>query len=421
MVSDLDDLVEQLAARLGRSVAIDDAQLRLLSYSRHYETPDRARLDALIARRAPAALAEYARLQRIHQWRSPGVLRANPDVGLDRDRIGVPLRSERAFLGYLWVVVDDDPLSDGERELVDRAAQAALELLERRARETSNEARELARLVDDLLTGPPATRERALVELVERRVFADVGRLAVLAFDSGNDPPSRTQRDTWFEAITASHRGPILVCSRGRHAVVGLLSDSPDREATEIGTRTADAARRSRSAATRIAVGVGATVEDLSQAASAAHQALVAARMARVRGVDVVSWSDSPVDALIGALTSGSIPSVLVPEMATRIDGRPSREIDTVRLFFESGGNADAAADALHIHRATVYYRLQRFAAGIGASLADPETRLFVELWLRARVAIDDARDSGGEREPGNEGRVGQSGPVGTEGADRVP
>jgi DNA-binding PucR family transcriptional regulator len=54
----------------------------------------------------------------------------------------------------------------------------------------------------------------------------------------------------------------------------------------------------------------------------------------------------------------------------------------TVRAYLDHGGNGPAAAEVLHIHRTTLYYRLGRVRDLTGLDLDDGRTRLALHLGL---------------------------------------
>lgn len=58
--------------------------------------------------------------------------------------------------------------------------------------------------------------------------------------------------------------------------------------------------------------------------------------------------------------------------------------LPTVRTFIEHGGRLRETAAALFVHRNTLAYRLERAAETLGADLKEPDTRLAIELALRA-------------------------------------
>jgi hypothetical protein len=62
---------------------------------------------------------------------------------------------------------------------------------------------------------------------------------------------------------------------------------------------------------------------------------------------------------------------------------------ETLHAWFASQGSADAAADALHVHRNTLRYRLRTFAEASGLSLDRPEDTFTVWWALRRLDQID--------------------------------
>ena len=59
----------------------------------------------------------------------------------------------------------------------------------------------------------------------------------------------------------------------------------------------------------------------------------------------------------------------------------------TLETYLDLGGDVQATAARLNLHRSSLYYRLDRTAALLGADLADGRTRLALHLALKARRA----------------------------------
>ncbi|MBV8951450.1 MAG: helix-turn-helix domain-containing protein, partial [Actinobacteria bacterium] len=62
---------------------------------------------------------------------------------------------------------------------------------------------------------------------------------------------------------------------------------------------------------------------------------------------------------------------------------RRSDLVLTLSRYLESGGNYEAAAAELSMHRSTVKYRVQRIKEISGHDLADPDTRFNLQLATR--------------------------------------
>jgi DNA-binding PucR family transcriptional regulator len=62
--------------------------------------------------------------------------------------------------------------------------------------------------------------------------------------------------------------------------------------------------------------------------------------------------------------------------------------VETLGRYLELGGNYDATARDLSVHRSTLKYRLQRIREISGLDLGDPDTRFHLQLATRARQTL---------------------------------
>ncbi len=62
--------------------------------------------------------------------------------------------------------------------------------------------------------------------------------------------------------------------------------------------------------------------------------------------------------------------------------------IKTLEAFFVHHGNLSQTAEALFVHRNTLQYRMERIAEIAGIDLDNPETRLALQLALKARFLL---------------------------------
>jgi DNA-binding PucR family transcriptional regulator len=63
---------------------------------------------------------------------------------------------------------------------------------------------------------------------------------------------------------------------------------------------------------------------------------------------------------------------------------KDSQLVDTLAAYLECGGNYDATARLLSLHRSTLRYRLQRLREISGYDLNDSDTRFNLQLATRA-------------------------------------
>ncbi|MFC8508077.1 hypothetical protein ACFU3J_16990 [Streptomyces sp. NPDC057411] len=120
---ELQALVDELAERLGRSVAVDDPLVRMVCTSRHFGDEDPVRIGTLLQGRADNAAIRYVLAQGVTRWTRPGFIDGRDDLGL-LPRYVVPLRERGHLLGLLLVVVPEKTLGEQEIHAITRAAEA---------------------------------------------------------------------------------------------------------------------------------------------------------------------------------------------------------------------------------------------------------------------------------------------------------
>ena len=69
-----------------------------------------------------------------------------------------------------------------------------------------------------------------------------------------------------------------------------------------------------------------------------------------------------------------------------------SELVTTLGQYLDCGGNYDATAHALSVHRSTLKYRLQRIREISGHDLASPEIQFNLQLAVRAWRTLDTVR-----------------------------
>jgi hypothetical protein len=345
----LQELVDALAGKLGRPVAIEDRRYRVLAYSAHTEPLDRVRLFSILTREAPADVAAWLDAQGLPRAEGPVRLPDAPHVGMG-PRVAVPVRGD-GVLGFVWLV--DEAVGPEELAAAEAtAAAAAPELARLRAAERSDHA-----LVGDLLGEDAAARRRAAEALRGR------GPLHVLAGDgvvpgllpraqlvAGADAALLFGGDDAVAALAAAQAGGVIGVSGRR--------DRPE-DARAAHAEAHAAAALARPAAT----GAGGTT---------------GARLPI--GAPLVRWDRLGAYQLLAPLAGAPLPAPL-----QRLLDHPDAEplVATLEAYLDRAGDAQATAAALFIHRTTLYHRLRRIAAISGADLRDGDDRLALHAGLR--------------------------------------
>ncbi len=370
MRNDLQALVDEVAAVLGAPATLEDRDFGLLAFCAHGSSDGAAGddLTALDAVRTRSILSRGS-APAIRRWfeefgiaGATGPLRtpADPDTGV-LTRLLLPVRHEGRPVGYLWLL-DGGRTDPAARD--DPALAAALALTAEIARLLAHRSADddLGGILAGALAGSPVARDRAVRALASR-----LGEQTPLALVALRVPGAEDRRLPPAGAA---------VSGDGRLALAVTLSRPDDL----------------RPAGDRAATALAGLPRDSSAGISAVHrgpwrlaeqeaQARAAARVASAVPVfsPVARWDELGGWRLAAALPAPD-PAVL-PLLADRVLA------ETATAYLDAAGSVARTAEALHLHRQTLYYRLGRITALTGLDLADGDTRLLVHASLR-RAAL---------------------------------
>ena len=339
--SDVQAAVDALAADLDCPVLIEDAQHQPLWWSAQ-GTVDEVRMRTILHRLvAPEARAMVRRLELA---RATGPVRTPeiPEIGM-RERWCLPLRSGGLHLGYLWVEDDDRRVGADRLPRLAECADLATGVLARTRSTYEDQARRRSALLDRLLHGADhgadhradaeAARELAALE----HLAHDVTIVVRAPAQRGGWPlPGNMSAHAWSPRAAPAASGRALPLAELREAV-------------------------RRAACTRRALAAGAWLEHPSWDALGAWRLI----------------TDAP----------GSLPVAEIHPGAEVLAAHPRASLmSTARIVLDHGGDIAAAAGALHVHRTTLYYRLDRIQelTGVDLRAGAGRTDLQLALWLAA-------------------------------------
>ncbi|WP_028938100.1 PucR family transcriptional regulator [Pseudonocardia spinosispora] len=383
---ELQPIVDDLANRLHRSVAIDDPSIRLLAASRHFGDEDVIRVRSVLDRAVDPELTERVLAQGITRWVSPGRVDVGPEAGV-KPRLCVPVRCNDLLLGFLWLIDTAGNLSDEDIAAAAEAATRAGVVLYRRllVRERLRGRQEA--ILRELVSSDQTLRAQAIEDLRAEQVIDGASRLRVLAAQAVvADAPSEHAvaiEAALEEGIRAvPGEAAMMVVHRSRGWL--LLSGETSADAA-----VADRMRKRfrELAGTDLAVGVGTEVAALDGVIDSYRQALLAVKAARlVPGFDgVARWGElGPYDLLLRVPAEDVLTGSHLPEMRRLAEAdRHGVLVDTLSAYLDHAGDAQRASDLLCIHRATLYQRLRRIEQVTGCDLRVGDDRLTLHLGLK--------------------------------------
>ena len=371
-------IVDALAADIVRDGAVDDRQIRWLVHSPHEEPPDAARMRSILTRRIPEEALRWAFSFGIEDADGPVRLPANPDIGAEA-RVCIPLRTRGVLLGVMFIVDADGTLDGAPLAPAEAAAAEAAQVLyrERRLRELERERERW--LLTHLLSDEDA--EEAARALTDEG-FLEPGRVAVLAIRADEDPAR-------FEVAVGAALDRLrrlvparcgLELRRSDHgAFVVVLDDATSPR--ELAERLLELAGE-EGAEARVGIGGAQPLVAAPRSYRQARDAVAVAQ--RVTGFGrVAAWDELGVYRTLARFPDDLDDEALHPGLVELLrDGAHEQLVETLEAYLDRAGDVKATAEALSLHRATLYYRLQRIEEITGARLKVGEDRLALHLGL---------------------------------------
>ncbi|WP_219415666.1 PucR family transcriptional regulator [Pseudonocardia nigra] len=381
--------VDDLAARLGRSVCVEEPGFRPLAVSAHYGVVDPARVASLLSRRTDPALIRHFAGARLDAAAGPVRIDGNPGLEL-LPRLVVPVRQHGWLLGHIWLIDAEPPVGAAELTEVQATAARLGQLLWRRRQVVDHAVAEESAMLLALLD-PDLARRRGVLEqlLLRRELPADAAIVAVTAGVRG-DRVDEAVRLLLADARQAmGPDAPMGAARDGR-----LVALAPVRVGDAAARRRWGSALRAsaaRSGAELGGIGLGSAVigaqDVLGSLEHASYAARIADRLPERQGM--AAWDD------LGHLRMfASVPwdvhgvDLVHPGASRLLDGGRDSVAATLLTYLDHGGSAQSAAAALNIHRTTLYYRLGRARELLGTDVGEGEARLGVHAALvLARLA----------------------------------
>ena len=385
-------LVEQLSAELDRSVLVDDASLRLLAYSPTLGSEDEVRRTAILTRETPRVIRDLHFSQGIATATQPVRTAPRPDIGLE-SRVCVPIRCQGALFGYLWLIDADQSLTPADFDAAERTAAEIGTAMYRRD-ELEKPQRELeVRLLEALLGDDAAQREAAAHELAAGDVLilgAAVGVLVVRRageLDSELGPAERARLglalDQFRRALPRRHALSTVQADHG--VLIVTLSDRGT--ITDLARRAQEALDGAFVADGHAVIGYSDPCEHLRDAYRAHEHARLALRVAAAlpeHGTPA-GWEDLGAYRLLARAAGTPHARELIHPGLPKLYALHSKEslVQTLEAYLDNGCDTKLTAEALFLHRASLYYRLQRIEAITGTSLKSGADRLALHSGLK--------------------------------------
>jgi hypothetical protein len=388
------EIVDRLAACVGRPAVLEDRHFRLVAHSAHDEPVDDVREASILQRHASAEVSRWLSGLGIRQARRPIRVPGNPALHM-LPRVCVPIRHKDLLLGYLFFVDADESMTSADLQWCVRESAALGAQLQLDSVAGLVSSARMAERVRTLLTDP-AMATVAARELEDDGLVATDGVVvAVLQAIAGGHGAEPDIQDCLAEALLGSprlyRRDRALCLARKDHCVLVMVApnDQDPQLQAQLDCVRAVAVAELAVAGPGVAavVGVGGHRATLVDAVHSYHEARMAAMAAAaLPGVgETVRWSHLGVYQVAATLADrGERPPVPHDGLRRLLDLPGALPLlETLETYLDAAGNAQLTAELLHLHRTSLYYRLQRVERLARTDLKDGVERLALHLSLK--------------------------------------
>lgn len=397
MQQGVEQLVEQVAQKLGRGLSLEDLDGLLLAYSSNQSHADRVRVNFLLSKKVPADVSAWQLSHGIATAVRPVVIPANPGLGM-LGRVCVPLLVRGFRVGYLWVQHDSAEESPTAVLTQLPSVNHELETLSGLLLESNTAESEFRR-----------GREREFLAACAGEAGA-IGAVSGWKEVQGRGPwqlVTVLDADGWAGgpdslASTLIHRSTALQSTVGvdaalfsagteTHSVV-LFRESTGRasHAQVLVHYQLELAKRSGRSVDRIILGISEGFDRARGLPEAYRQSRMAAQAAAVDPqlgelVDCRSTGVYQLLATAGGgagawLDSGSVYFQILAD-----HDRNNELIPVLELLYDNDGAVQDVADTLHLHRSSIYNRLARIRQLLGVDPLKGMPRLELSAALKMR------------------------------------
>lgn len=304
-------------------------------------------------------------------------------------RVVMPIVTRNVARGYVSLIARNADFDTRDKMIATQGALVcAIEMSKVKAVSVA-EKRLRGDLIQAVLT--QAITEADAMSWAERASFRKTGPYVMLTMQwFGRETPSLRRLETIVSGQLKRQRGRVLSSAR-ENEIVALYAVNAERGTSEAEQWAATILQLAQTEFPRaqLAIGIGQPAARLLDVRASYRQAAQAMNLEqRLRHTKPQAYANLGVYRLLLPLAETGELRAFADQVLGKLlqhDGSDKGHLlETLRVYFKNRGNVMKTARALYIHRNTLLYRLDRIRE-IGAyDLDDAETRLQLQLALRA-------------------------------------
>jgi purine catabolism regulator len=383
----LHDLAQALAELVGHSISIENERFEAIATQNIADFDEARRYTQLHGRTDPRlidALEERGYLPTIRDTLRPLHLPPMPDVGLEMERLLAPIVVHGDIYGFIWIIADLHDISEIDRMAIESGATIAALMMLYQESVQSAEASLKGSLLTQLIQGN-TTRETILTDQSLRYgvdLRSPYVMMVVDAHSGGGQSIQQVYRsinqlvqmDGW-QAVVGQFAGQVVVLAQDNEHLRAMAARIQERVA--LLNRRAQYAPR---------VGISALHQGADTVKHAHEQCQDVLTISRrlTPHVRIAYFDDlGYLHTLYHAGKGGMQGNAFITIIQRLMDEKQSDLLQTLEAYLDAGGNGVNTADALHIHRSTLNYRLTRIVQICEVDLQDPIIRMNLQVAIK--------------------------------------
>jgi purine catabolism regulator len=384
----LDAMTDLIGTQTNKSIIVQDKRLNVIASWYDAKTmPQHESIETWVASldNLPEELHDRKRAAQLGSSSTQSM----PMPAANLMRIIVPIIVKGMARGYFSMIAPQDSIGVLEQRIAERSAAAcAIEMAKAKA-VSEAEKRVRGTFVDALLSGSLSSTEAA--QWARHNRYDPEGKHAAIVADwAGKEHPTYRRLETLVHGLGKSFQTATLVQARDNEVVI--FAQLAPRQGIETARHLAETIRHQSANEfpnDPLAIGIGRVSEALIGLRDSYREARQALSMARrLASSDPLYFGELNVYRLLfqledspelASFTEETIGKLIAYDRAQGTD-----LIETLNAYFAHNGNLSATAEALYVHRNTLLYRMERIREISGLDFDNSETRLSVQLALRA-------------------------------------
>lgn len=379
--SEIREIITSIAERLRSPLLVEDDRQRVVAYSPQYDNVDELRREAILTGSLRREIIDWCNSFGIRTAQGPVRTPHDEERGF-LGRVCVPIRYAGILVGFIWAIDDDERLDGPSLDMLVEAA-AAIGLLMYRARVAQQ-------LGSELLRALVSTSSRLRTSAAQDPAIRDAlpaGMHAVIVVIRGGADQAEIE-------AAIRHRSPRTFEFRTGTEIVVMV---PVRAGEALTARAWCDAVIKKDRAGTCAIGVSDPYPSLMSLHLAYRQAADAAWIVdSFLGIGRIGeWSRLGAYRLLARATADGDAADVIDRRLAPVLADPELAL-TLETYLDLGCRPRETAEAIHIHRGTLYYRLAKIERLTGADLRNGGDRLSLHMGVKlshlqgARIALAD-------------------------------